>query len=151
MTPRRSDPRAAAIRARRAPRAAFAGAAVLTALLSTGCASASGEASCARLITFDKRAYLDVGDRPGAANDVDLVIGDRLGNALLEDCDDTNDERADSPPWKPEVYAIKGLDSSVAIAVGDSRDELELFARHEQPDDMPPEVLTYLKNHRSSG
>ena len=84
-----------------------------------GCAEPDGTggtaaASCAYLVTYDSRTYLDVAN-------VDFTVGEKLGTATTLACDDTPDSPGDTVPERGiTAYEVEGMDPAVAIAVGDT-------------------------------
>ncbi|MFE5820097.1 DUF6281 family protein [Streptomyces sp. NPDC056479] len=105
---------------------------LLAALLLTaavGCGEGEGgvepggaaEASCAYVVTYADRSYLDVGGS-------DFTVGERLGTATVPGCDDTpNAPGGAVPEGRITAYAVEGMDPSVAIAVGDTPAEATLM------------------------
>lgn len=89
-------------------------------LAATGCANGAGgeaAASCSGLVTFDSRDYLPTEKSV-------FTVGERLGTATVEACDDTGDGVANgSPGSRTGAYRIEGVDPAVGIAVGDSAAE----------------------------
>lgn len=57
-------------------------------------------------------------------------IGDRLGEGRALSCDDTGGQArgGEDAAATVTVHEVRGLDRSVAIAVGDSADDVEFFA-----------------------
>jgi hypothetical protein len=99
---------------------------IMTSLLlaaAAGCTESGGaaEASCAYLVTYDSRTYLDVAN-------VDFTIGEKLGTATIPACDDTpNDPGGAVPEGRITAYQVEGMDAAVAIAVGDTPAEAILL------------------------
>ncbi|MEU6381812.1 DUF6281 family protein [Streptomyces sp. NPDC046909] len=93
------------------------GAALLMAaatLALAGCAESGGSASCAGVVTYDGRGYLPT-EKSG------FTVGERLGTATVEACDDTGDGVDNgSPERRTGVYVIEGLDPAEGVAVGDT-------------------------------
>lgn len=107
--------------------------------------SDDGEGSCPRALRFEGRTYSDV----RAPGQVEFTSGKKLGTAQ-DACpltDDGTPSQSDTP-WTPAVYEVAGLDSKLAIAVGDTPGELEFFAAHQNGrDDLPSDVETFLLTH----
>ncbi|MFC8346310.1 DUF6281 family protein [Streptomyces sp. NPDC057280] len=103
------------------------GAMLMTAamLALAGCTeSDGGSASCAGLVTYDSRGYLPT------AKSV-FEVGERLGTATIEECDDTPDDSGDGiPESRTGAYRIKGVDPAEGIAVGDSPADAAPMAVH---------------------
>ncbi|WP_128433345.1 DUF6281 family protein [Streptomyces cyaneus] len=102
---------------------------IMTSLLlaaAVGCAESGGTggspaASCAYLVTYDGRTYLDVAN-------VDFTVGEKLGTATIPACDDTpNDAGNTVPEGRITAYEVEGTDPAVAIAVGDTPAEATLM------------------------
>ncbi|MDO0912230.1 DUF6281 family protein [Streptomyces sp. DT2A-34] len=88
-----------------------------------GCAGSGGasEASCAYLVTYDSRTYLDVAN-------VDFTVGEKLGTATIPECDDTPNTPGDTVPERTiTAYEVEGMDPAVTIAVGDTAAEAILM------------------------
>ncbi|MFE5923769.1 DUF6281 family protein [Streptomyces sp. NPDC056468] len=98
---------------------------LMAALLVTaavGCTEAGGaaegggaaEASCAYVVTYANRSYLDVAN-------TDFTVGKKLGTATIPACDDTPNDPPDAiGEQRITAYAVEGMDPAVAIAVGDT-------------------------------
>ncbi|MBT2401990.1 hypothetical protein J7E89_40385 [Streptomyces sp. ISL-100] len=92
-----------------------------------GCTSSSGgggddSASCAYRVTYEDRTYGDVAN-------VDFKIGKKLGAVSSAPCDDTGGQSEGAEPaTESTAYAVAGLDTDIAIAVGDTPGEAVLFA-----------------------
>ncbi|WP_031477774.1 DUF6281 family protein [Streptomyces bicolor] len=102
---------------------------IMTSLLlatAVGCAASGGaggaaEASCAYLVTYDGRSYLDVAN-------VDFTVGEKLGTATVPGCDDTPNDPGDTVAERRiTAYEVEGMDPAVAIAVGDTPAEVTLM------------------------
>ena len=80
-----------------------------------GCAeSGGGSASCSGLVTYDGRGYLPTEKSV-------LTVGERLGTATVEACDDTGDGVDNgSAERRTGAYAIEGVDPAESVAVGDT-------------------------------
>ncbi|MFJ3666003.1 DUF6281 family protein [Streptomyces sp. NPDC090106] len=104
------------------------GALLATALLltaATGCTENTGSASCAGLVTYDGRDYLPSGEEIG------LTVGEKLGSATVEACDDTPGDPGDAlPKSRTGAYAVEGADPARVIAVGDTPSEAVLMREH---------------------
>lgn len=82
-----------------------------------------GEAapSCAGVVTFADRSYLPT-DEAG------FTVGEKLGTATIEGCDDTPGDRDVAVPQATTgAYAVDGVDPAEAVAVGDSPGEAVLM------------------------
>ena len=104
--------------------------AALLVLATAGCAEGgagpggTAEASCAYVVTYADRSYLDTGD-------TDFTVGKKLGTATVPGCDDTpNDPDGAVPEGRVTAYAVEGTDPAVAIAVGDTPAEATLMKVH---------------------
>ncbi|GGX88794.1 hypothetical protein GCM10010358_48460 [Streptomyces minutiscleroticus] len=91
-------------------------------------------ASCAYMVEFDGRRYMDVADDG-------FTVADRIGTAVLPPCDDTpnDDDGTDTVATSAAAYAVEGMDPGVAIAVGDAPDDVRLVAVH-RDGGLPTEV-----------
>ena len=102
---------------------------VTTVLLAAavGCSDGgSSAASCAGLVTFQNRDYLPTTNE-------DFTLGEKLGTAAVPECDDTpNDPDVAIPEGTITAYVVKGIDPSLAIAVGDTPAEARLMRVHEE-------------------
>jgi hypothetical protein len=89
-------------------------------LAATGCANGAGgeaAASCSGVVTFDSRDYLPTEKSV-------FTVGERLGTAMVGECDDTPNDSGDGiPESRTGAYRIEGVDPAVGIAVGDSAAE----------------------------
>ncbi|MEU3891592.1 DUF6281 family protein [Streptomyces sp. NPDC029041] len=95
----------------------------------------SGEAapSCVYVVTYDGRTYRDVAN-------VEFTVGNALGTATRPPCHDTGGRSSVGEPSTTETaYAVDGVSPTVAIAVGDTSDDLRFVAVH-PGDKLPPEV-----------
>lgn len=98
-------------------------ASLLLAAAAVGCAGpgGAGEASCAYLVTYGSRTYLDIAN-------VDFTVGEKLGTATVATCDDTPNDAGDTVPEdRVTAYEVEGTDPVVAIAVGDTPAEASLM------------------------
>ncbi|MFD5703697.1 DUF6281 family protein [Streptomyces lasiicapitis] len=96
-----------------------------------GCSSSSDDSnegsgqsqkSCVKQVKYESRTY------EGVAN-VRFTAGKELGAVTFTPCDDTGRQNGDdAAPTKSTAYAIDGLNTAVAIAVGEEADEAKLFA-----------------------
>jgi len=83
-----------------------------------------GSASCAGLVTYDSRGYLPTEKSV-------FTVGERLGTATVEACDDTGDGVDNgSAERRTNAYAIEGVDPVEGIAVGDSPGDAAPLAVH---------------------
>ncbi|MGW0548097.1 DUF6281 family protein [Streptomyces altiplanensis] len=110
---------------------------VATAVASAvGCTSSSGgddSASCAYRVTYEDRTYGDVAN-------ADFRIGKKVGTVSSAPCDDTGSKnQGEEPATESTAYAVEGLDTDIAIAVGDTPSEAVLFAV-DSGEDLPAEV-----------
>ncbi|MPY46279.1 hypothetical protein FNH04_42160 [Streptomyces phyllanthi] len=105
-----------------------------------GCTAVSdgGSASCAIVVTYEGRTYQDIG-----AVDVPVETTGELGRATHPPCNDTGGEEDDEESWESPAYAVKGVDPTVAIAVGGSPEDATLVAVDEV-EDLPAEVRELL-------
>ncbi|GGL18366.1 DUF6281 family protein [Streptomyces flaveus] len=92
-------------------------------------------AACAEPLDmeFDGRVYR-------AVENVDFTAGDKVGTAVSVMCDDT-DQKSDALVSQPEspAYEIDGVDPSIAIAVDDSPDTMQIYvADFDKP--LPAEI-----------
>ncbi|MER5387243.1 DUF6281 family protein [Streptomyces sp. NPDC002688] len=115
-------------------------AAVLT--VSVACTSSSDDgasaSSCAFLVDYQNHEYSDVAN-------VDFTVGDKLGPATLPSCDDTpNDDDDAQTPTSTTAYAVKGVDPSIAIAVGEGPGDARLVAVY-SGNEIPPEVKELIR------
>ncbi|MEV8551426.1 DUF6281 family protein [Streptomyces glaucescens] len=100
----------------------------------TGCAAGEGggdaAASCAYLVRYEGRTYLD---RSG----VGFEAAERIGTAVLPPCDDTpGDGEPGSPATSVRAYRVVGWDPAEAIAVGTSPRDAVFVAV--SPDEASP-------------
>jgi len=129
----------------RAVRGGLLGSLLIVLLLVTGCTSSGssagsdgdGSGSCARRVEFNEQVYRDVAN-------VDFTTGDRLGEGSMLACDDTGGQGtvSDGAVEMVNVFEIQGLDSSVAIAIGDTADTAEFFALDGK--DLPDAVRKFI-------
>ncbi|WP_224058279.1 DUF6281 family protein [Streptomyces kanamyceticus] len=102
-------------------------------------------ASCAKGVTFKGSSYWDLGR-------MEFTVGDKLGTARSIPCDDVDGvdvgenhgrdrhKSADPQSASYNVYRVKGIDTSIAIAIGQSPAESTLFSVHKENEGLPPEV-----------
>ena len=112
--------------------ATFAGSVACT---STSSYIDEGEAapSCAFVVDYENRRYMDVAN-------VDFTVGDKLGTATQPPCDDTPNDGDDGESAYPTTaYEVEELDSSIAIAVGDTPSDVQFVAAY-TGNELPPEV-----------
>lgn len=112
-------------------------------LCASGCTSSgSSEGTCEARVQFAHHTYSDVGK-------VDFTVGKLLGTGRIPQCNDTGGQGKRSEPVEPipKVFAIKGLDPSVAVAAGDSRSDAEFYAL-KKGDGHPAAVRKYIESHR---
>ncbi|GAB3561927.1 DUF6281 family protein [Spelaeicoccus albus] len=117
-------------------------------LLASGCTSSgSGGGSCEDRVKFEHRMYT------GLAN-VDFTTGERLGTGRIPQCNDTGGSGKRSEPPEPlqTIFAVKGLDPSVAVAAGESRDDAGFYSlKRSKPagdgEKLPDAVRKYLRSH----
>ncbi|MFC5215242.1 DUF6281 family protein [Streptomyces coerulescens] len=102
--------------------------AVLLVLTAAGCAEGgaaepdgAAAASCAYVVTYADRTYLDTGEG-------DFTVGEKLGTATVPACDDTPNDPGDTvAAHRVSAYEVEGTDPAVAIAVGDTPAEATLM------------------------
>ncbi|OEJ29899.1 hypothetical protein AS594_33585 [Streptomyces agglomeratus] len=106
--------------------------------LSVGCASSSGgggesASTCAFMVEYDKRRYI--------ADNTDISVGDELGAASRPPCDDTPNDNSDGKTTASSTtaYTVEGVDPALAIAVGDSPDDVRLVVI-DSGKELPPEI-----------
>ncbi|MBD0842798.1 DUF6281 family protein [Streptomyces sp. TRM68416] len=120
-------------------RASMATLVALTAVVMgvVGCTRTSGggqaDAACAVVIEYENRRY-------GNVANVDFTPGDRLGTATHKSCADGHGMPED---WTTGAYEVEGLDPEVAIAVGDTPDDV-LFVAVDAHGELPAEVCERL-------
>ncbi|MEV0170976.1 DUF6281 family protein [Streptomyces sp. NPDC050803] len=94
---------------------------------------AEGAASCAFVIDYDNRRYIDVAN-------VDFTVGAKLGTATHPPCDDTGGDDDEGSKARPTTaYEVEGLDPAVAIAVGTAPDDA-VFVAVRSGKELPPEI-----------
>ena len=127
-------------------RPALAGAAILILILVPGCTSSSsnggdGSASCARRIAIADRTFTD-------ASGTDVTAGEKIASVTFLPCADTGGDDgtpdAEDHLEKTNAYEIKGLDSKLAVAVGDTATATELFVHEEEDGKVPAEVQKFI-------
>lgn len=114
--------------------------AVLTAAVAASVAACTPEdsgaedaASCVYQVTYDGRTYRDVAN-------VEFTVGGELGTATEPPCDDTGgQDEGDEPSTTETAYAVDGISPKVAIAVGDTPDDVQFVAVH-SGNELPSEV-----------
>ncbi|MFF9811572.1 DUF6281 family protein [Streptomyces coeruleorubidus] len=114
--------------------------AVLTAVVAASVAACTSEgnstedaASCVYQVTYDGRAYRDVAN-------VEFTVGAKLGAANQPPCDDTGgQDKGEEPSTTETAYAVDGISPKVAIAVGDTPDDVKFVAVY-SGNGLPPEV-----------
>jgi hypothetical protein len=103
----------------------------------------SGEAapSCVYVVTYEGRTYRDVAN-------VEFTVGNELGTATQPPCDDTGGHnRGEEPSTTHTAYAVDGISPTVAIAVGDTPDDVKFVAVH-PGNELPPEVEKLIADSR---
>ncbi|MFF6787299.1 DUF6281 family protein [Streptomyces sp. NPDC012510] len=93
--------------------------------------SAEDAASCVYQVTYDGRTYRDVAN-------AEFTVGIKLGAATKPPCDDTGGQD-EEPSTTETAYAVDGISPKVAIAVGDSPDDVQFVAVY-SGNELPPEV-----------
>jgi hypothetical protein len=108
--------------------------AVSAAACTTGSSSSGdGADSCVYQVRYQDRTYRDVAN-------VEFTVGEKLGNATKPPCNDTGEqEGAEEPGTTETAYAVDGISPKVAIAVGDTPDEV-IFVAAYSGTELPPEV-----------
>lgn len=106
--------------------------------------------SCARVMAFSGRSYWE-------ARKVEFTVGDKVGTARPSPCHDVGGvdlggaSRSDDAKTTTRntasynVYKVKGLDTAVAVAIGDSPDQTVLFSVRGERGGIPPEVKKLIK------
>ncbi|MFF5104495.1 DUF6281 family protein [Streptomyces sp. NPDC000134] len=108
---------------------------VPAAACTSGSISGGGEraSACAYRVVFQDRTYQDVAN-------VEFTAGDELGPATVPPCDDTGgQDEAEESEEATTAYAVDGISPEVAVAVGDSPDDVVFVAAY-SGDELPPEV-----------
>jgi hypothetical protein len=109
-----------------------AGVVASAAACTSGSNSADGAASCAYHVTYEGRTYQDVAN-------VRFTVGGKLGAATKPPCDDTGQDEGDEPATTETAYEVDGVSPKVAIAVGDTPDDVTFVAVY-SGNELPPEV-----------
>ncbi|GGZ17701.1 hypothetical protein GCM10010365_42050 [Streptomyces poonensis] len=117
---------------------AMVGAAGCTSSGSSGDGGGDAAGSCAVRWTYEGHNYRSI-------SNVDFQVGEKLGTVGKPSCDDTPSDGEDepAPADKSTAYAVEGLDTDVAIAVGDTPEKASLFAL-DADGGLPPEVKELL-------
>ncbi len=104
------------------------------AMASAACTSGSGSASCAYRILYEGRTYQDVAN-------VKFTIGERLGgDAVLPHCNDTGGpDDVEEPGTTLTAYEVAGISPKVALAVGNTRDDV-IFVAAYSGTELPADV-----------
>ncbi|MEV6342836.1 DUF6281 family protein [Actinoplanes sp. NPDC051851] len=110
---------------------------VLAAGLVSGCSSeGEAESSCAAGYLFDGTFYREMDGSAG--EDPDFVVGDRAGEAQQNVCQDVfvngtpqSDGGDGGEAERIGAYRIEGVDTTVAIAVGESPEQAGVYAAFE--------------------
>lgn len=92
--------------------------------------------SCALRVEYASVVYTDIAEMPMKAGKL-LGTGSQLG------CDDTGSGASEDTDVN--VYAVDGLDTKIAVAVGSSPDDAQLLAPE---GDVPDEVQKFLEAHQ---
>ena len=120
----------------RARRCAGTALMALVMLSAAACGSDGTEASsenvCPRAFTYDDRTYTSVAN-------VEFEVGSKLGTATPPPCNDTGGQTDETPLPAENAYAVKGISSEVAIAVGETPEEAVLTAAYSGKE-LPAEV-----------
>ena len=103
---------------------------MLCACASPGETSGSGEGSCAYRIQFDGNTFTDTAN-------LQFEVGRELGTAKTLGCLET-DENGTDMQEALTVFQIKGIDSSTAVAAGDSASDADVFVLEGSP--VPAEL-----------
>ncbi|MFJ6988550.1 MULTISPECIES: DUF6281 family protein [unclassified Streptomyces] len=89
--------------------------------------------SCAYLVVYEGRTY------QGVAN-VEFTAGEKLGSAAVPPCQDTGEQdTTEAPAETTTAYTVDGISPALAVAVGDTPDEITFMAVH-RGGELPPEV-----------
>ncbi|MFH9015972.1 DUF6281 family protein [Streptomyces sp. NPDC017943] len=113
------------------------------AALSAACApspesGAQAEASCAYVVDYDGRRYVD-----RVATDV--PVGQRLGTATRPVCDDTPGDGDDGEgPAPVTAFAVRGVDPAVAVAVAEEPGAYRLVVA-DSGEQLPPRLSRLLE------
>ncbi|MFI9584672.1 DUF6281 family protein [Streptomyces sp. NPDC052236] len=124
-------------------RRTFTGAVVLASLaLTAGCSGAESDeagGSCPRMVKFDGRTYL------GARDGLSFKTGDQLGSARQEPCNDIGG-RSPAATEMPKlgVYRVVGIDQKLAVGVGDTVQDVRLYAVRDGKK-VPREVVEFME------
>lgn len=106
---------------------------VSTAACTTGSSSGDAAESCVYQVRYQDRTYRDVAN-------VEFTVGKKLGKATMPPCNDTGEKtEAEEPGTTETAYAVDGISPEVAIAVGDTPDEVTFVAAYSGTE-LPPEV-----------
>lgn len=112
--------------------------AVAVVVTAAGCTAGNGggvegAASCASEFTYQGRTYKDVAH-------AHFTVTGKLGTATMPPCDDTGGDGQTAEAGTTETaYGVEGVASDVAIAVGNSPDDVVLVVSY-SGSTLPPEV-----------
>lgn len=116
-------------RSERTTRVLLAAAMVTSAVACTSEGSNGGgeqAASCAYQVLYQDRTYRDIAN-------VEFTAGEKLGSAAIPPCDDTGGQGQGEGEQDGETttaYKVEGISPEVAVAVGDTPDDLTLVVAH---------------------
>ncbi|GHD23266.1 DUF6281 family protein [Streptomyces galbus] len=94
---------------------------------------ANSESVCASDVIYEGRTYIRL-------SDVEFTAGQKLGTATSPPCRDTNDQGAEVPETSENAYAVSGISPDLAIAIGSSPEQAEVFRVLRSDKRIPPEV-----------
>ncbi|MFI0270789.1 DUF6281 family protein [Streptomyces luteogriseus] len=89
--------------------------------------------SCAYRVLYQDRTYRDVAN-------VEFTAGEKLGSATIPPCQDTGgQDEAEESGETTTAYAVDGISPDMAVAVGDSPDDVTFVAAY-SGNKLPPEI-----------
>ncbi|UDM05531.1 DUF6281 family protein [Streptomyces longhuiensis] len=112
--------------------------------LAAGCSdadSADAQGTCMGMIKFAGRTYM------GTYKDLPLKTGDRLGSTRPEPCNDTGSSRPVSKEPTLKVYRVIGIDAKLAVGVGDTVQDVRLYAVRDGKK-VPRDVEVFIEHAR---
>ncbi|MER5838849.1 DUF6281 family protein [Streptomyces prasinus] len=96
-------------------------------------ADANSESVCASDVLYEGHTYIRL-------SNVEFKVGQKLGTATSPPCRDTNDQAAAVPETSENAYAVSGISPDLAIAIGSSPEQAEIFRVLRSDKKVPPEV-----------